>query len=1003
MHWKSTLLLVVLAAGAGAWYFKGDDWAARLGLREAPPAVESPSLAVLADKLTPAAVTRVEVPQPAGEPLVVEKAGAGWRLPGNWPLRGPEAEELVGLLANLRTRFQPVAAEAGTDLSPYGLAPAQKPTAVKVTANGIPYVLTFGEPPAAGEPPFTRPAYVRVNDFPEVLRLGPDVLPLLRRPADDYRRRQLFPVGERVKVLASAGPFGVPVGPSSGVSTAVLLGDRVTAVSARGPGAPISVFGAKLPQPVSYTLRRTGPTPPPTSADRGAERAIAPDRLAEAWEIAAPSRDRVDPERLQRILAAVPDLWVEEFVSNPDKPTGLDNPERELSVTRADGQTATLQIGAVARTTTRDETFTPPPTPGLPPLPSTRKVTEEYRYSKLADNPQLFLVKADGFADLFVSPKDLRDARVVRFAPEEVDEVVVTPAGGQAVKLARVKGDPKADDFAARADKWLLDRPGGAVPAEPSVVTGLLDQLSNLRAPGTDPKEAAVPDPATTVTVTAREKRADDQPAAPARTYTLRVGRPEPDRVGVTAAAASGPLAALTALAAGQDGVLVQLQGWPRVGRVEDVALAKDLDRPAGAYRRKRLLDTSGRVDSLTLNGPGGAFTLTRADPAGWKLSGPVALPPDNAEADKLAAPLAGLTAAEWVDDAATPDLAKYGLDKPRKTLAFAVGGTPHTLLLGGTRDGRPEVYARLDGGPVFALAAATADPLLNASALDVLDKTLATVPAADKLVVTRKGRAATYTKGPNEWLMAGPKAAPVDDARLDDLVRQLGRLRADRLVALKPTADELKRFGLAEPAATWTASAGGKDVFTLAVGATDPGGKVYARVGDVVGLLPLETSTLVLGEFRKRTVWELDEAKVEQVAVEVGGPAPAARLAVLGGAAGGGSTGFRLARDGAGWKDPATPNEPIDPRAASELVTTLGGLRAERWADDPKALGIPFGTITLTLRGGETRVLTLGGPVPGADGRQRFARAGDGDPFALSAADTAVLMRGRAEYGGKK
>ncbi|MBX9627064.1 MAG: DUF4340 domain-containing protein, partial [Gemmataceae bacterium] len=541
MHWKSTLLLVALAAGAGAWYFKGDDWAARVGLRDAPPAADSPSLAVLADKLTPGAVTRVEVPQPAGEPLVVEKAGAGWRLPGNWPLREPEVEELVGLLTNLRTRFQPV--PLAGDLHPYGLAPDQKPVAVKVTANGIPYVLTFGEPPASpGEPPFTRPAYVRVNDFPEAVRLGPDVLPVLRRPADGYRRRQLFPDSERVKVAAGAGPFGVSVGPSAGVVTAVIPGDRVKEVSARGPGKAVTLFGAKVNPPEVYTLRKTGPLPPPTSAEKGAEPAIAPDRLAEVWEVAAPNRDRVDPEKLQKVLTAVPDLWVEEFVGNPDKPTGLDKPERTLSVTRADGQTATLQIGAVARTTTRDESFTPPPMPGLPPLPSTRKVTEEYRFAKLADNPQLFLVKADRFGDLFVSPKELRDPRVARFAPEEVDEITITPPGGQPVKLTRVKGDPKADDFAARADKWLLDRPGGAAPAETALVTGLLDTLSNLRASGADPKEAAVPEPATVVTITVREKRADDQPPAPARTITLRVGRPEPDRVGVTAAAASGPL-----------------------------------------------------------------------------------------------------------------------------------------------------------------------------------------------------------------------------------------------------------------------------------------------------------------------------------------------------------------------------------------------------------------------------------------------------------------------------
>lgn len=1005
MHWKSTLLLVALAAGAGAWYWKGDAWAGRLGWRESTPAAtDSPSLAVLADKLTPAAVTRVEVPQPAGDPLVVEKAGAGWRLPGNWPLRGPEAEELVGLVTNLKSRFQPVPVEAGADLSPYGLAPQQKPLAVTVTAGGIPYVLTFGEPAAsAGEPPFTRPAYLRVNDFPEVVRLGPDVLPLLRRPADSYRRRQLFPDGERVKVAAAADPFAPPVGPAGGVSAAVILGDRVKEVSARGPGQPVSLFGLTVRPPAAYTLRRTGPTPPPVATEKGGEPAVGPDRLAAAWEVASPARDRVDPDRLQKLLTAVPDLWVEEFVGTPDKPTGLDTPERTLSVTRADGQTATLQIGNVARTTTRDETAPPPNIPGLPPTPpTTRKVTEEYRFAKLADNPQLFLVKADRFADLFAGSKELRDARVARFSPDEVDELTITPPGGPPIKLTRLKGDPKSDDFAARADKWRLDRPGGPVPAEPSLVTGLLDQLANLRAAGDDPKDAAVPAPATTVTIIAREKRPEGEPAAPARTVTLKVGRPEPDRVGVTAAAASGPLAALAALAAGPQGALVQLDGWPRVSRVEEATLAKDLDRPAAAYRRKKLLDAAGRVDSLTLDGPGGAYTLTRADPAGWKLSGPVALAPDNAEVDKLTAPLAGLTAADWVADGAALDLAKYGLDRPRKTLTFTLAGASHALALGGPREGKGEVFARLDGGPVFALAAATADPLLNASALDVLDKTLATVPTSiEKLTVSRGGKSQTFARGPDGWAVTAPKPGPAEGIDLDLLAESLGKLKADKLVALKPTPEELKKYGLAEPAATWTASAGGKDVLTLAVGAKEGPERVYAKVGETVGLLGPVATNRVLGEFRGRSVWALDEAQVETIAVTTGPPPAPVRL--LGAVVARPAPGFTLARDGAGWKDPAAPGEPVNARAASELVTALGTLRVDRWADDPKALGAPAETITLTLRGGEKRVLTLGGPVPGTDGRQRFARAGDGDPFALSAADTAVLLRGRGEYVGKK
>jgi hypothetical protein len=140
--------------------------------------------------------------------------------------------------------------------------------------------------------------------------------------------------------------------------------------------------------------------------------------------------------------------------------------------------------------------------------------------------------------------------------------------------------------------------------------------------------------------------------------------------------------------------------------------------------------------------------------------------------------------------------------------------------------------------------------------------------------------------------------------------------------------------------------------------------------------------------------VWELDEAKVEAIEVERGGAK------------------FRLVRKDAGWEDPAAPTDAIDPKAGSELVTTLGGLRAERFVGaapaDVKRAGLekPAGTLTLTLRDGSKRVLQLGGPVEGTGGKQLHARVGGTDAaevFVVSEADTTRLTRDRAAYLLKK
>src|SRR5262245_16580295 len=100
MNSKLTLALVLLAGVAGLWLWKGDDWGPKVGITPAHP--EPPKSAAVAalDALKPEAITRVEVVLPSGDPLVVERAPteSGWKLPGNWPLRKPEVEELVTTL-----------------------------------------------------------------------------------------------------------------------------------------------------------------------------------------------------------------------------------------------------------------------------------------------------------------------------------------------------------------------------------------------------------------------------------------------------------------------------------------------------------------------------------------------------------------------------------------------------------------------------------------------------------------------------------------------------------------------------------------------------------------------------------------------------------------------------------------------------------------------------------------------------------------------------------------
>ncbi len=62
MNWKSNLFLVLLAVGAGAWFWKGDEWAPKLAPKAAPADPE-PVVALEAD-LTADALARIEIAAP---------------------------------------------------------------------------------------------------------------------------------------------------------------------------------------------------------------------------------------------------------------------------------------------------------------------------------------------------------------------------------------------------------------------------------------------------------------------------------------------------------------------------------------------------------------------------------------------------------------------------------------------------------------------------------------------------------------------------------------------------------------------------------------------------------------------------------------------------------------------------------------------------------------------------------------------------------------------------
>jgi hypothetical protein len=807
MNAKSLIPLILLAAVGGVLAWQGNTIAPYLGLRNAGTGAavsSSASAKALADKLAPEKIRKLELTV-NGETTSLEQKGGEWTQPGNWPVVQSEAAKLIDAITTLRTRYVPIPFDnaESTDFKPYGLDASQKPITVKADLGGETMTLMFGQPPLEADvAPFARPTYCRIDSLNEIVRLSPEVYGRLAKPGDYFRRRQLVPDADRVK-LSGGEPAPNPMNPTPppAVGRVALVTDAIQTIRVESKEG-------------SYTLKRTAPMPQPKpDPDRPTgEPVVTANRLATVWELVEPVRDHVDPAKLRAVLTAIPELWAEAFLPNKTlAEAGLDKPERSIVITKANGQSITLRLGKESRTVQKMEG--PPPSPFNPRPPQPQISVEVYGFAKLDDNPQLFEIRTDKLNDLFTKLDELRDASLARFETADATEVTVTVKGQPPIKLVKRKGNKDADKEEDKQDRWYVGEGPNALLAEATKITELLDALNKLEArnppaplPGLPPEKTdpAIidsadakkladlgidPNAGTKVTVVAQPRVAEGDAPIPPRTFTFLIGKHDADKKKLN----------------------VQLAGWPRVNVVDD-AVVKLIDRPALAYRGRRLFDTAvAKLTDITV-GKGGAesFALKQdaAPSTTWKLTKPVASDADEVKATQIAGDLSRLEAVEFVNDAPKPEeLAKYGLDKPRLTadLGFTgAGAKPAKLEIGAIREGKPESYARLNGGgSVFAIANSTIENLeKGAVGLMPLQLWQAT---SDKITGIDIRRSADHGNESyklsltgTDWKLSGPFDAPAGFGSVQGLLTATANMKAERCDALAP---DLAKHGFDKPA----------------------------------------------------------------------------------------------------------------------------------------------------------------------------------------------------------
>lgn len=801
MNLRTTVFFLLLTIAGGVAWWKWDEVSSHRPSESQRSAVSTSSSG---SRLLPPQLRddlrKIDISHARGT-LTLERDQAGrWALPGNWPIRQAEAQSLVDMLVGLESRFAPIPVEAGsTDLKPFGLDPSQQPVSVILHAKTT-YHLLFGEPDLATSGPFARPTYVLINDRPEVFRLGPDLLTVLRRPREFYQRRQLFPDAYRVRFAENRSL--TPVSPASEIGSGSALIPQAEQIVLQGPQGRI-------------VIRSLGPIA--DQADPRVASNLTHELLAEKWEIVEPVNDRADPDALHKILTAIPQLWVESFAPMiipkllaiwgniwPMSPwttsllaaatlgdvgenavtaqlVGLNPPEYQISVTWPRGDTTTLQIGRVSRVSERPGT-PPPARPGMPPLPPL-PVREEFRYARLTGQPVVFEVKADKLTDLFPNVSSLRDAKLARFQSADVREITIQK-GNEKIVLRREK------DASSSSGKWRIVQPIQAI-AEDAKVTELIDKFVGLEARDADvldqidAKAAGLDAPVVQVTLSLEEELPAQATGATKekrnRTISFAFGSTDQE----------------------SKKVHVKVADRKRVNRVDDSSLTL-ASRSALAYRGRRIWDFETRqVARIDIQRSTETFTLQQ-EQSEWSLTEPVKAPVERFKASDLASDLGRLEAVEYVNDQPTPQqLADYGLDKPTLTIRVNLvdSATPaQVLLIGKQKDGSTDYYAKLaDGQSVFLIRKDLRDRLDHDS-LSFRVKQLWTLGSEDinALTLEHGSERVELRKDGGIWRMTQPLEAPASVTEVQPVLDTLAALRVEGYETHKAT--KLEDFGLQPP-----------------------------------------------------------------------------------------------------------------------------------------------------------------------------------------------------------
>jgi hypothetical protein len=391
-----------------------------------------------------------------------------------------------------------------------------------------------------------------------------------------------------------------------------------------------------------------------------------------------------------------------------------------------------------------------------------------------SDLSDAFMAKLDTFRDKNVLKFDL--ANVKRMTVEGDRNYVLVKNGENWVLESPVRGraDKSKAEGVVRAltslyvSEFKDDAPASYVPygLEPARMKVVVETEKTV------PPKSKPGDPYT--------QPADTQPSTQQISYELAVGLP-------TGEAANKQFFA-------------RLGGKPWVFSISDYTYKQLATEVVELQDKKIAPIETAKVKSIKADTPEGSVTLSKGQTGTWTDT-------ENNTADQVAVQdllkaISGLQAVNFIDP--TTELITMNWDQPRARLSITQEGSlnPVTVLVGPASASGKMVFVRNAADDAVAAVREDAVVQLLAGPVAYRDRSVLRFdrPRTTRVEVSQpgKGTVALVQKN-NEWTMAEPAGAPVDNEAIRNLMQDISSLQAKRVVG----SGDRAKFGLDAPAVT--------------------------------------------------------------------------------------------------------------------------------------------------------------------------------------------------------